>query len=152
MEFLKNREEIAKALNFGKYPVIAFDVMDMTKQVRFDDDLVGFSNIKVRVPFKEYASKEKMSWYKDSKKFTFGRYGVCISSSFGYNDVMEDVEYANAPLIDKNTEFVLVINNSRTKKAVVMMLKTADYKRQFCQTTLEVDEEIDLFAIIKKLI
>ena len=151
MKFLIERQEIAKALNFGKYPVINLDIEDESKQFTIDDEVLGFSNIEVRIPTRDYTIQAQMKWYNDSKTITFGSSCTCISSSFGYQDVMEDVRYANAPIIDRNEEFILVLHSSKTKNAMVLMLKTADCKDVNCSSTLRVDEQIDLLNLARLL-
>lgn len=147
MKYLTGRTEIAKALNFGKYPVIKLDVADKKYQVELAGEMCGYHNIKVRIPYKDLLLNCTMSWFNDENEITFGSCGTCISSSFGYSDIMEDAEYANAPIIDKDTEFVLIVHNSQTQKACVILLKTSDYKNVNCQTALKVDEKIDLSRI-----
>lgn len=147
MKYLTERTEIAKALNFGKYPVIKLDVTDEKYQVELAGEMCGYHNIKVRIPHKDLLLNCQMRWFGDKKKITFGNDCTCISSRFSYDDLMEEVEYANAPIIDKDTEFVLVVYNSKTEKACVILLKTNDSKDINCQTILSVDEKIDLFTI-----
>ena len=152
MFFLFKREEFAETVNFGKYPVISLDVADKSKQSIFDGEVVGFDNIDVRIPTtKGYTINGEMRWYIDSKKITFGSSCVCLSSSFSYQDAMEDVRYANAPMVDKNEEFVLILHNSQSQKVMALILKIDDYKDINCQTVLQVNEKIDLMELANLL-
>ena len=68
--------------------------------------------------------------------------GACLTSSFGYSDLMEMVEFANAPILDKNQEFVLVVHNSKTRKALnPMILKTSNYKNINCIEALTIEDK-----------
>lgn len=153
MKFIRERKEFAKAVNFGKYPVISLDVGDKSKQFTIGGEVVGFTDVEVKIPLKDgRLDRAIMSWFNDSKKITFGSNCICISNNFGYEDVVKSARYANAPVIDKDTEFVLILHSSQTQKAMAILLKTSNYKdTRYCQTNIEVDETIDLFKLIKSL-
>ena len=154
MKVLTERTEIAKALNFNTRPVVDIDFANDENLIYMQNELVGFKS-KVRVPWmhegKTLYEKSELKWFIDEMRITVGNSGIMLSASFGYQDVEEMVEYANAPILDKNEEFVLVLRNSKTRKASILILETYDKKNIFNQNELFVDGRIDLMAWYKEM-
>lgn len=155
MKQIIERVEIGKALNMGKYPVIDLDIAKEENLVIMQEQVVGFK-AKVRVAYQWQGSTHydhsQFHWFGDSKRITFGNIGSMLSASFGYQDIEKMVSYANAPIINKNEEFVLVMRNSVSRKAVVLLSKTADHLDICSQTQLFVEERIDLMKYYEVLI
>ena len=154
MRCLTERTEVAKALNFNTRPVVDIDFANEENLIYMQGELVGFK-AKVRVPWtyngQTLYDKSNLKWFDDEKKITIGNWGCCLSSSFSYQDVEEMVEYANAPILDKNMEFVLVLRNSKTRLASVVILETANHKDIHNQRQLFVEEKIDLMKVYKEM-
>lgn len=141
MKQLENRTQIAMAMNFGKYPVLELDIEKPYKGWS-NTQVVGYKGSKVRVPdFVEqgvqYYTDCDLEYWKDTDRLILGSAGLCLKASFGYNDVMEMLENANAPIVDAGQKFVLVIHSA--KNAMVFLAQMKEYKNCGCQTVMEVE-------------
>ena len=141
---LKDRQEIAKAINFAKYPVLE---LDTANEIVLGGMVAGYNGSKVRVKW-QYQGETlylhcELKYFKDSKKLTVSSGGCTLAARFSYKDLMEMVEYSNTPIIDKNMEVVLVIHNSKIGVAYPpVIMKFSDYKNINCQTVLEFEEDL----------
>lgn len=144
MKFLRDRKEIAKALNFGKYPVIMFDLD--TPEKGWDDVYKGTP---VRVDMGSFSDGTK--WYNGvyptiyvdnyhkgientvtnriSADIELPSYGACISSSFSVADVIEDAKMAMAPIVKEGDEVVVVYTWNGGKDGAVRMMKVGKVTR-----------------------
>lgn len=143
MEFITERTAIAKALNFGKYPVLTIDLKDR--------DEYGLVGCKVRVDFGNFSDGEKfyehaeLRVYKDEKVLTFSSYGCCLDANFGYSDIAEMLEYANAPIIKPDQEIIIVITDSVNRTAYPLIKAKTGKINKFCSTPISI-EKVDLRA------
>lgn len=149
MKQLKERTEIAMAMNLGKYPVVKLDLED---EITVAGTLAGFRGSKVRVPWnyggQTYYTVCTLNYWIEENKISLMSEGATLSARFGYNDVMEMFENANTPVLDKNQEFVLVVHDS--KRLAVFLVNTTDYKNTQCQAPLKIDA--DLAGVIKSFV
>lgn len=148
MKILTERTEIAKAMNFGKYPVLSIDLVN---KIVLGGKVVGYRGCKVNVPWeyqgKKYKCACQLDYWLDSDELSITSGGCCLHSSFGYSDIVEMVENANLPTLDKKQEFVLVIYNSEKRISYnPMILETDDYKNIHCQSVLSIKEKIKIGA------
>lgn len=138
-----NRNELGKTLNFGKYPVLTIDLAD--------SDEHGMVGSKCRIDMgtfqdgSKFYERAQVRAFKDEKKLTFKAGGCVLSADFGYSDLMSDVEYATAPIIEPESEFVIVIHDSRYNKAYACYIIHTLMTRRFCSTPIEI-EPVDLSA------
>lgn len=145
-KYITKRTEIAKAINFGKYPVLRLDV---TNKLGYDEnDEHGFcEGDKVRVAFQTKNYGELYTHgniYREDGKIAISGNATCISSSFGYHDVIEMAEWANTPLIHAGQEVVVVLYNPEIKACIVQLMKVSDRIDPHCMTVAvleEIDEE-----------
>ena len=111
MKLLMNRQDIAKAMNFGKYPVLRIDLADT--------DDYGLKGCKVRIDNgtfrtgEPYIIKAQLRVYRDAKKLTTFSGGACLSASFTYYDYVEMAENAMAPLIHPDEDVVVAVYDSK---------------------------------------
>ena len=146
-KILTERTQMARAINFGKYPVLSIDLANTIEM--FKGEVCGFRGCPIRVPWdyqgETYYERCQLKYFKDTKKFYISNSGCCIKNSFGYSDIEEMTEYANAPILDKNQEFVLVIYNSKKRSYFnPIILKTSNYKDIHCSSVLSIDFTIEL--------
>lgn len=139
---ITNRYEFGRLVNFGNRAVLTLDLAK-------DKDEYGYKGQKVRVPdeYSEYGtmySNCELRWYSDEKKIELVQGGSFLSSSFTYNDAMEDVEYAKAPIVDTGDTVILVIHNSETKELRAYKVEVADIKHNHCIQVLQITDKIDL--------
>lgn len=139
MKKLTERTEIAKAINFGKYPVIKIDISDR--------DDYGIKGTKVRIDNGTFSSGEKyfvnaeIRAYDDDKHLTTTAFGSSLKKTISYGDYIEMVEYANAPIIKPNQEIVIFLYNSITKDIYTpMIIKTGNRVDANCVTPLELEK------------
>lgn len=136
MKEIKSREEYAKVVNFGKYPVLMVDM----NQKAFMDEI--YDGGKVRVDFGHFDDGERwlgcgeFKYYKKENKFYVASYGICISNNFTYEDAMEDAEYGNSPIINEGDEVVIVVHDSKERYVKCYVAKAIN-KRKFCTSMLE---------------
>ncbi len=138
MRFLTDRKEIAKALNFGKYPVIMFD-LDSPK--RGWDDV--YEGTPVRVDMGTFSDGTR--WLNDSiptiyvdnnhegiENTVMNRLksdihlpggGAMLSESFGANDVIDMAKFAMAPIVKGGDDVVVVYSWEGGSMAAVRMMK-----------------------------
>ena len=138
MKRLTERTEIAKAINFGKYPVVKIDLADK--------DEYGIKGTKVRIDNGTFKSGERyfvnaeIRAYSDEKVLTTSQGGTMLVDRLSYADYMEMTEYANAPIIKANQEIVVFLYNSATKDVYApVIIKTGDRVDAHCSTPLKLE-------------
>lgn len=134
MKKLTARTEIAKALNFQKYPVIPIDLAQT--------DEYGVIGTKVRVDFGgDYTIRATVRAYSDEKKLVVVSKNVCVANKITYTDIMEDVEYANVPIIKADQEIVVVMYNSKRKEIYAIdIIKTGSRIDRHCLEPIKLEE------------
>lgn len=146
MEILKERTEIAQALNFNKYPVMELDLNNV--------DEYGIIGSKCRIDMGKF--DDGSPWYKDAelrvysdeKKVCFSAGGCGLSNDWTYDDVIEDMSNARTPIIKPNSEFALVIHDSATRKVYgVAIIETLGVHRH-CTQPLNI-ENVDMSMLMK---
>lgn len=160
MKFLTDRKEIAKVMNFGKYPVVMFDL---------DSPKKGWDGVyegtKVRLDTGKTFS-DGTAWIDDcgttiyvdnfhegiedtienrlKAKIYLGHGGACISSDFGAYDVFRMAENAMAPMIHPGEKVAVVYKATvdGDVRAWVRMMKVSDRINVHCSTVGYI-EDID---------
>ena len=142
MKTLQERTQIAKAMNFGKYPVLTMDLAKMDDNGGLYKSLMG---CKVRIDIgKDYYDIATICVFEDKHKLTTMSENVCLKAGFGYNDIVEMAENANAPIIKADQDVLLVITNSETKTAYApVIIHTGKEINRFCSTPIHF-EDVDL--------
>lgn len=148
MKFITERTEIAQTINFHKMPVVKMDLANKTEYgIRSEKVLIDNGTFRDGNP---YYIKSDLRVYEDSAKFEFSNKCGCLTDSFGYSDIAEMLEFANAPIIKADSDFCLVIIDSEKRTALKpIILHTSKRIDAHCITPLSV-EEIDLEALIAK--
>lgn len=139
MKMLETRTEIATTVNFKKMPVITFD---LSKK-----DEYGWSGTKVNIDngtFRDgepYYIHAEIRTYKDTNCLEFATYGVCLSSSWSYYDIVEILEYSNAPVVKADQDILIFPINTETKKAYKpVVLHTGERVNPHCMTPLGLEK------------
>ncbi len=129
MKFLTDRQEIAEALNFMKYPVIVIDIgnpvpgwdnMYAGTPVRVDEertrqDTPMYTDCEVRV----FAEKGKN---RTKAKILLKNYGLYLSAELTAEDILERARKAQAPVV-KAGQTVVVVYKFRTDGMQDCMIK-----------------------------
>ena len=157
MKFITDRKEIAKALNFGKYPVIMFDLD--TPKAGWDDVYEGSP---VRVDMGSFSDGTK--WYNDSiptiyvdnyhdgientvtnrvsANISLPSNGAMISSSFGASDVLKSAKFAMAPVVKEGDDVVVVYSWNKGYSVAVRMMKVGRVTRHVTPCAVIKDAEV----------
>lgn len=135
MKRLTERTEIAKAINFGKYPVIKIDLADRNEY--------GIKGTKVRIDNGTFRSGEpylinaEIKAYSDDKVLTTHQGCDMLVDRLTYDDYMEMTEYAKSPVIKANQEILIFLYNSATKDVYApTIIKTGERIDAHCSTPL----------------
>ncbi len=130
MKYLTDRQEIAKAMNFGKYPVIRIDVETPESEGVFRGDLVKVAAPSARYP-DNYIRGRVTKFDDEGDRYVIMPDAVCLKSSFGYSDVVEMLGYAQAPMLHAGEEVVLIEDAPKQRAARVRMMRVSDSVRDF---------------------
>ena len=142
MKMLKTKQEIAVAINMHEMPVVRIDLADADEK---------FRRLNPTDPDMPYLVRAEIRAFVDERKFTFASYGCCLSNTFGYHDMEELLDYANAPIIKRDSDVVLAIVDSRRKIAYKpIILHTRNRVDPNCQVPLGfTDEDNDATEYIR---
>jgi len=134
MKRLTERTEIAKAINFNKYPVIKIDLSER--------DEYGIKGTKVRFDIGEdYFLKGEIRAYNDTKYLVTTSRPAILKKEISYSDYLEDVEYANTPIIKANQEIVIFLYDSEKREIPApAIIKTGERIDEFCMTPLTLEK------------
>lgn len=146
MKYLTERTELARAINFGRYPVLYIDLADA--------DDYGLKGCRVRIDAGTFRSGDPhiidatLRVYSDEKKLTTSSKGACLSADFSYYDYKEMVDNANAPLIHPDEDVVVAVYDSRAKRCfAAMIVHTAAHVSHGCICPLAF-EQVDMSPYI----
>lgn len=150
MKTFTDRYEIAKLLNFGKYPVLALDLAK-DKLADFEGcyygQKVGWWEENRRTGDK-YLWHGNLGYWGDTKQLSISSDNACLKASFGYQDVAEDLANAQAPVIKENSPVVIIIHDSKKRVACVCLADIGKINNH-CQTATTI--EGDWQQVIKKI-
>lgn len=149
MKYLTERREIAKAMNFGKYPVLRLDLSNRPAQ-SYAPDSDFCAGDRVRVAW-DKPGYEGMTT-RGKVYFSDGRYAIdqgcsILKNSFTRNDIIEDYEWSCAPLVHAGQEVILIIDNPIEKKCAVALMKVSERIDIHCSTVaylMDADEDVKL--------
>lgn len=140
MKYLTERTEIAKAMNFGKYPVLTLNREDRPflgsdfcrggrVRVAWDSDNPRYEGMTTRG-----------SLYCENGKLCISGEGACLKDGFGYSDVIKMMTEANTPIVHKGQTVVVVEDWPSQKVCKVRMMKVSDRIDKFCSTVAELED------------
>lgn len=140
MKTLKDRREIANEINVKRTTTVRIDLADADEYgLKSQKVLIDNGTFRDGTP---YLVKAEIRAYSDEMKFTFSGFSTCLSNSFGYSDIEEMVELANAPVIKPDSDVVLVFVNSKNRKAYApCVLHTSKRVDPNCSTPLTFTDE-----------
>lgn len=139
MKILTERTEIAKAMNFGKYPILRINMED---HAGFDTTEYCVGE-KVRVAYESRRYGEMYTRgeiYIEKGKVAISGNATCIHSDFGYSDVMEMAEWSNTPIVRAGQEVVVVHYYPSSKICIVRMMRVGDRVDPHCMTVAVLEE------------
>ena len=155
MRFVTERKEIAQVLNFGKYPVIMFDLSKPKdgwesvyegSRVRIDEER-EYGNAPM---FRDCRAMIYVDNYGKGVPNTvenrlmagveLAYYGCFISDGFGPYDVIEMAEKAQAPVVKAGQSVAIVYywtDAKNARYAAVRIMKVPDHVGRYSSVTLE---------------
>ena len=142
MRYLKHREQIGNAMNFGKYPVLRLDLSNRpTQSYAPDSDFCVGDRVRVAWDKPGY---EGMTT-RGKVYFSDGRYAIdqgcsVLKNTFTRNDILEDYEWSHSPLIHAGQEVVLIIDNPIEKKCEVALMRVSEHIDIHCSTVAYLEE------------
>lgn len=131
MKILTERRDIAKALNFGKYPVLSYNVdtkegskARVVKKTRNHGDLLYKCNLRCGMQ-----TEDDGVYYLSTKP-------TMMSSSYPLSDVLEDVEYANAPIIEPNSDVAIYVYSKTANFGFVLIVEAGKIDPSYSTATV----------------
>lgn len=146
MKSLTQRQEIAEAINFGKYPVLDIDLSK--------SDEYGLKGCTVRIDMGKFndgepwLEKAEFRAYGDEKKLTFSAFACCLDANMSYYGLMDDVKTAQAPIVKPDSEICVVIHDSKVKVVYAVYIIQTGKVNRHCQTPIMV-EKVDVSRFVK---
>jgi hypothetical protein len=124
MKYLTDRQEIARAMNFGRYPVIR---IDMENHIPGYDGLFKGDPVKVMTPTSRYPDLYETGtlMYYDHAYY-IRTDCACLSDDFGYQDVMDMLRIAQAPVIHAGDTVIIIEDHPKKRLCKVHMMKAGD--------------------------
>lgn len=137
MKELKNRTEIASAINFRQYPVLTLDLTDKDEYgLKGCNVLVDFGKFDTGEPWYE---KGELRVYRDECKFEIKAFGTYLTKDFLYSDYEKIIDYANAPIIKADQEILICVYDSNARLAFnPIVLKTGSITKH-CSTPIALE-------------
>lgn len=122
MKGLKDRHEIAEAINVKMLPVLT---MDISESLDGYDGCYEGSKCRVKYQTRNHGEQwtEGKIWCENGEYSIIGG-GFGIHERFSYEDMMGMVETANTPMLEEGQEVVVVLHipEYRTFTAIQMMV------------------------------
>ena len=140
MMYLIDRHEIAAAMNFRKYPVLS---INMENRPYDESDYAVGCRVRVAWDHKDprYAGMATHgNLYCENGKLAISGEGAMLSASFGYSDVMEMLQEANAPVVHKGDLVVVVMDVPSKKTCMVRMMRVSPRIDIHCMTVAHLED------------
>lgn len=141
--YLTDRQEIAYAMNFGKFPVLTLNRENNPyKDIASDSDYCIGCKCKVAWDMKEPRYEGMTTYghvYLENGRYAISGSGACLHASFGYTDVIDMVEKAHAPIVHKGQTVILIEDFPTEKRCFVRVFNVSKRIDIHCSTvaTLE---------------
>lgn len=119
MKVLTDRREMARALNFGKYPVLTYDIDNKKGSKAVVGELKTEHGV-ARYDCTLYQGYEK----EDDGIFWLMTHSAMLTATVGVHDWLKNAEFANAPLILPNTEVAILMYSKQFDFAVIKIVKS----------------------------
>lgn len=146
MKYLTDRHEIAKAMNFGKHPVLYINMENRPfAELNPDSDYAVGCRVRVHWDSNKPGYQDMYSngqIYHSGGEIKIGSEGACLKADFCREDVIAMYHLANIPMIHKGDTVVVVEDYPGKKMCKVRVMKMPDRFDRFCQTMCAL-EDID---------
>ena len=135
---LRERREVCEAMNFGKYPVLWMEIG--SSKAGWEGEI--YEGCKASVVHKtrnhgDLILSGRLSMYRDEQKedvagspqywdhIHLSGDACVLKDRFGYSDVMEDLENAQAVRLEPSQEVIVVFNDSKHRDCWVRKMVTS---------------------------
>lgn len=141
MKYLTDRQEIAEAMNFGKYPVLCVNLE--TPKAGWDDCYEGD---KVLVAPSEYSRKDECircvinKFGDEPERYSLMPNPVFLQDSFGYSDVKEMLGWAQAPVIHPSEVVIVIEDHPQHRTCRVHKMQVSKTVEKFVFPTCHLEE------------
>lgn len=135
MKYLKERTEIATAINYHKYPTIKIDFANVTDY--------GVQGSKCLVDCGEWLQESEFYIYNDAKILQVSAGGCCIHKDFSYYDVKEMLDKRNLPIIHADEDILIVPIDSSLQEAYAPFIIHTGKIDRFCMAPISL-EKVDM--------
>lgn len=131
------RTEMAKLMNFGKYPVLSLD---------YDNIKDGYGRgCRVRVAW-DHSDKRYAGMSSDctlvyvNGEYSLNQGGACLKSSYDVSDFIDNIDRANSPLVHKGETVVLAVYSKSMNLSYCLLLKVEERLDIHCQTVAKLEQ------------
>lgn len=140
MVYLTERHDIAKVINFGKFPVLTIDLdnqpysktnyaVGCRVRVAWDDPDPHYDGMTTHGEL-----------YFENGKFAISGECAFLSESFGYSDVLRMASEANTPVVHRGDICIVVMYYSKKKIAAVRAMRIPHRISKHCQTVAVLED------------
>ena len=151
MKFLTDRQEIARAMNFGKYPVLYLNYENRPyADSTYDGDYAVGCRVKCawNHPNPRYAGMTTHGkLYTENGRIKISGEGGCLHADFGYHDVIEMQEEARVPIVNAGQTVIVVEDWPSRKNCRVRVMKIGDYVDTNCMVACSLHDVEEAFEI-----
>ena len=139
VEYLTDRSEIALALNFGDYPVLMIDhdkpVYEGSTFCQGSKVCVKYTpnSVYLRLGYDKPLRTRGEIYYSDGR-LGISSNGALLKADFGYQDVIDSVEWAQAVTVEPGQTVVVVEQWSSRRECTVRKMKVPERIDPHCQT------------------
>jgi hypothetical protein len=131
MNVLIERKEIAQALNFGKYPVLTFDIdKNEGSKARVIKNSQRYGDMAYKCVL--YRGKQT----KDDGVFYLLTEPSVLSSTVSVRDYLECAEFANAPIIPPDTEVAILVYSKELNVCSLHIMKSGKVDPTYSTATV----------------
>lgn len=134
MKFLTDRRTIGQMINIDKIPVVTMEIG--TCMPGYEDCYSG-GKIRVAHPNGDPAlyARCTIKMYGDEsgnenhdapwmyKKIELTEPGYCLSARFGFNEVMQDIEWSHAPYVKAGDKIIVAFVNSVEQTVILRVME-----------------------------
>lgn len=118
-QLLTDKTEMAKAMNFSKYPVLTWDIDNKKGSLarvggRMTQSGMMYTHCKLEMDY----YKEGDGIYYLSTKATM------LKGHYGVEDHLESAEFANAPIIESNQDVAILIYSLKANMSAVLIVNS----------------------------
>jgi len=132
MKMYVNPKDIAKALNFNKYPVFTLNLDEHVED--FDESFKKGSSCRLAYTSKHI--KEPLyigcSLYLNDGKFTLSAEVCCLKGHYDWTDHLKNAEKAMTPIIHPGDEVAIYCYSPKVQTGLVRIMKIPDRVNPDC--------------------